>query len=36
MIDSTDEFGLTPGDGEGRGSLAFCGPWGHKQSDTTE
>ena len=26
----------TPGDSEGRGSLASCGPRGHKESDTTE
>ena len=26
----------SPGDGEGQGSLAFCSPWGHKESDTTE
>ena len=25
-----------PGDGEGRGSLACCSPWGRKESDTTE
>ena len=24
----------TPGDTEGRGSLACCSPWGHKESDT--
>ena len=24
------------GDGEGQESLACCGPWGHKESDTTE
>ena len=24
----------TPGDGEGQGSLACCGPWGHRESDT--
>ena len=22
--------------GDGQGSLACCGPWGHKESDTTE
>ena len=22
--------------GEGQGSLACCGPWGHKELDTTE
>ena len=25
----------TLGDGEGQGSLAFCSPWGHKESDVT-
>ena len=25
-----------PGDGEGRGSLVCCSPWGRKESDTTE
>ena len=30
------EFEQTPGDGEGQGSLAFCSPWGCKESDTTE
>ena len=29
------EFELTPGDGEGQGSLACCSPWGHKESDVT-
>ena len=24
------------GDGEGQGSLACCGPWGLKESDTIE
>ena len=24
------------GDGEGQGSLSYCGPWGHKDSDRTE
>ena len=23
-----------PGDSEGKGSLAFCSPWGHRESDT--
>ena len=27
------EFQQTLGDSEGRGRLAFCGPWGHKESD---
>ena len=30
------EFELTPGDGEGQGSLAYCSPWSHKESDMTE
>ena len=30
------EFGWTPGVGEGQGGLACCGPWGRKESDTTE
>ena len=30
------EFEQALGDGEEQGSLAFCGPWGHKESDTTE
>ena len=30
------EFVLSPADGDGQGSLACCGPWGHKESDTTE
>ena len=25
-----------PGVGDGQGSLACCGPWGHKESDMTE
>ena len=29
-------FGWTPGVGDGQGGLAFCGSWGHKDSDTTE
>ena len=29
-------LGQTPGEGEGQGGLACCGPWGHKESDTTE
>ena len=31
-----DEFEQTPGAGDGQGGLACCGPWGHKESDTTE
>ena len=30
------EFEQAPGNGEGRGSLVFCSPWGHKESDATE
>ena len=30
------EFEQTPGDSEGQGNLAYCSPWGHKESDTTE
>ena len=29
-------FGWTPGVGDGQGSLACYGSWGHKESDTTE
>ena len=29
------EFEQTLGDGEGQESLACCGPWGRKESDTT-
>ena len=36
ITDSMDaEFEQTPGDFEGQRSLACCGPWGHKESDTT-
>ena len=30
------EFELTPGDGEGQGSLAHCSQWGCKESETTQ
>ena len=30
------EFEQARGDGEEQGSLAGCGPWGHKESDRTE
>ena len=30
------EFEQALGVGEGQRSLACCGPWGHKESDTTE
>ena len=29
------EFEQIPGDGEEQGSLAYCSPWGHKESNTT-
>ena len=29
-------FGWAPGIGDGRGGLACCGSWGHKESDMTE
>ena len=29
-------FGWTLGVGDGLGGLACCGPWGHKELDTTE
>ena len=29
------ELGQTSGDGEGQGDLAYCGPWDHKELDTT-
>jgi len=29
-----DEYGQTPGDSEGQGSLACCSSWGCKESDT--
>ena len=28
------EFEQTPGDSEGKGSLACCSPWGCRKSDT--
>ena len=32
----TDEFEQAPGDGDGQGGLACCGPRGCKESDMTE
>ena len=29
-------FGWTPGVGDKKGGLVCCGPWGHKELDTTE
>ena len=36
ITESMDEFGQTPGDGDGQGDLACCDSWGHKDSDMTE
>ena len=33
---SGNEFEHVLGDGEGRGRLVYCSPWGHKESDMTE
>ena len=30
------EFEQAPGVGDGQESLAYCSPWGHKESKTTE
>ena len=30
------EFEQVPGVGDGQGSLAYCSPWGCKESDTAE
>ena len=30
------EFEEAPGVGDGRGRLACCSPWGHKETDLTE
>ena len=30
------EFEQAPGDGDGQGGLACCGPWGCKESAMTE
>ena len=31
-----DESEQAPGVGDGQGGLAWCSPWGCKESDTTE
>ena len=36
MASLTQRMWETPRDGEGQGGLACCGPWGLKESDTTE
>ena len=33
---SGHEFESTPGVGDGQGSLLWCNPWGHKDSDMTD
>ena len=33
---SGHEFKQVPGVGDGQGSLVYCNPRGHKESDTTE
>ena len=30
------EFERAPGVGDEQGSLAYCSPWGHRESDMTE
>ena len=30
------EFEQTPGDSDEQGSLVYCDPWGHKESDTIQ
>ena len=30
------EFEQAPGVGDGQVSLAYCSPWGHKESDMTK
>ena len=30
------EFEQAPGVGDGQGSLEYCSPWSHKESDMTE
>ena len=30
------EFAQAPGVGDGQRSLAYCSPWGHKESDMTQ
>ena len=36
ITDSMDISLSKLGVGDGQGSLAYCSPWGHKESDTTE
>ena len=34
--DNGHEFEQAPGVGDGQGSLAYCSPWGCKESEMTE
>ena len=36
LLSLANEFGWTPGVGDGQGGLACCNSWSHKESDTTE
>ena len=36
IADSMDMNEQALVDSEGQGSLAYCSPWGHKESDTTK
>ena len=36
MTEDGHEFEQALGFGDGQGSLAYCSPWGRKESDTTE
>ena len=38
ITDSMDMMSVSqaPGVGDGQGSLAYCSPWGHRESDMTE
>ena len=36
ITNSMDKYEQTPGDGDGQGSLVYCNPYGHKESDMTE
>ena len=35
ITENEHELGQTPGDGEGKGRLVCCSPWGHKELDMT-
>ena len=36
ITDLMDKLEQVPGVGDGQGSLVYCSPWGHKESDTNE